>query len=406
MEQMFRNDFPILDLKINNKQLIYFDNAATTQKPNRVINAVSDLYKTKNAPIYRGIYKLAENLTYAYEQTRLKIANFFNANQSEIVFTYGATDGINCVAYAWALNNLKSGDGILLSVLEHHSNLLIWQQIAKQKSLKIYYVPVDTYGNLDIQEFDRLLNLQIKLVAISHCSNVFGNYQDVESIIKKSHSVDAKVLIDAAQSAPHTKIDLKKINPDFLVLSAHKMLGPTGFGILYINESLHHQLSPFRLGGGMVYEADYETSSYLKMPRLLEAGTPAVEAAIGFGAAIEYLEENINFSELRVYESKLCSILIDGLESIKKIKILGPVEELKKSGHLVSFVVEGVHPHDIAAFLDSANICVRAGHHCAQPIHKKLGIDGSVRASFYFYNEEFEVDELLKNLEQAIKVLK
>ena len=392
---ILKNDFPIFK---NNKGLIYFDNAATSQKPQVVIDELSYIYSHENAPVHRGIYKLAENITEKYEQSRQVVADFLNADVNEIVFTQGATDSINIVAFSWGQQNLKEGDAILISELEHHSNLLSWQEIAKTKRLKLKYLPVDGNGILNIDNIDDYLKDNVKLVAISHISNTTGYEIDLKKVITKAHQYGAKVLVDAAQSVGHRKIDVKSLEVDFLVFSAHKMLGPNGVGALFIKQDLHDQISPYRFGGGMVFEAGLDKSTYLKMPKGLEAGSLNAPAAIAFAQAIKYLNEKVDFEELKKHEAFLCSRLIDGLSEFKEVKIIGDVEFLKKAGHLVSFNFKDAHPHDVAAYLDKFNICARAGHHCAQPLHKKLCLPGSLRVSFYLYNSLDEVEILLNAL--------
>ncbi|MCL4361102.1 cysteine desulfurase [Candidatus Dependentiae bacterium] len=394
---ILKQDFPIFK---NNKDLIYLDNAATSQKPQSVINSISHVYEYENAPVHRGVYKLAESITEKYEQSRQIIAQFLNADSNEIVFTQGTTDGINIVAFSWAQQNLKKGDTILLSELEHHSNLLAWQELAKKNSLKIKYLEVDEHGILKIDRLENLLKDNIKLVAISHISNTTGAENNVKLIISKAHQYGAKVLLDAAQSAGHRKIDVKNLNVDFLVFSAHKMLGPNGIGALFIKKNLHDQISPYRFGGGMVFEAGLEKSTYLKMPKGLEAGSLNAPAAIGFAQAIKYLDEKVNFEDLKKHEANLCTKLIEGLSEFKDVKIIGDISELKKEGHIVTFSFKDIHPHDLAAYLDTYNICVRAGHHCAQPLHKKLGLSGSLRVSFYLYNSIKDVETLIDALKK------
>lgn len=391
-----KKDFPLLNKKINNRSLIYFDNAATSQKPRQVIDAVTHFYESQNSTIHRAVYAFGEQATTLYEQARNTVAEFINADVHEIVFTKGATESINAVATGWALDHLKHGDEILLTQMEHHANLLPWQQVAKRNGVVLKFIPVLSDGTLDLSSLDDLITKKTKLVSCVHVSNALGTHNDIEIIIKKAHIVGAKVLIDAAQSIAHQKIDVKKINCDFLVFSGHKIVGPTGIGVLYIKKDLHDQMQPYEFGGGMVYEVDYTTASWLKAPHKFEAGTPPIAQAIGLGAAITYIQKHIDFELLKQHEAKLCAALINGLQKNKKITILGPIEQLKTQGHLVSFVVEGMHAHDVATYLSNYGICVRAGHHCAQPLAKLLGIQASVRASFYAYNTLEEVEKFLE----------
>lgn len=391
-----KKDFPLLNKKINNHSLIYFDSAATSQKPRQVIDAVTHFYESQNSTIHRAVYAFGEQATTLYEQARNTVAEFINADVHEIVFTKGATESINAVATGWALDHLKHGDEILLTQMEHHANLLPWQQVAKRNGVVLKFIPVLSDGTLDLSSLDELITKKTKLVSCVHVSNALGTHNDIETIIKKAHIVGAKVLIDAAQSIAHQKIDVKKINCDFLVFSGHKIVGPTGIGVLYIKKDLHDQMQPYEFGGGMVYEVDYTTASWLKAPHKFEAGTPPIAQAIGLGAAITYIQKNIDFEQLKNHESKLCAVLINGLQKNNKITILGPIEQLKTQGHLVSFVVEGMHAHDVATYLSNYGICVRAGHHCAQPLAKLMGIQASVRASFYAYNTLEEVEKFLE----------
>ncbi len=399
-----RKDFPILPKKINGNPLIYFDNAATTHKPQAVIDALVDFYTNHNANIHRSMHEGGEQATTLYEQAREAVAEYIGADPDEIVFVKNATEGINTVAYAWGLNHITVGDQILISELEHHSNLVPWQRLAAERDATLAYIPVDKHGILDMHVFKQLLSDTTKLVAVSHVSNALGTVNDIQTIIDEAHAVGARVLIDASQSLPHYEVNVHKLDCDFLVFSGHKMLGPTGIGVLYIKKELHEELIPYQLGGGMVYEADFLVADYVPMPRFLEAGTPPIAQAVGLHAAIDYLRA-INKKELHEHEAQLCKRFIQGIQKIPEVTVLGPVEQLQKEGHLVSFVVKGIHPHDVAAYLSAHGIFVRAGHHCAQPLAKKLGVNSSVRASFYLYNTLDEVDRCVHVLQDMIKQL-
>jgi len=400
-----RKDFPILQTKINDKPLVYLDNAATSQKPQVVIDAITDFYTKYNFNIHRGIYSYAEYATTLFEDVRKKVAAFINSDPEEIVFTSGTTGGINFVALAWADKNIKKGDEIIISQMEHHSNLVPWQELAKKNGAILKVIPVKADYQLDLNIYEELLSTNTKLVAVTHVSNALGTQNDIEFITKKAHQYGAKVLIDAAQSVAHQKIDVKKINCDFLVFSGHKMLGPTGIGVLYIKKDLHALIEPYQFGGGMVFQAGFDNASWLQAPHKFEAGTPPIAQAIGLGSAIDYIKTNIDFDYLKTYEASLCSKLIDELALLKQVKILGNIDQLKHSGHIVSFVIDGMHPHDIAAYLDMHGICVRAGHHCAQPLHIALGIDSSVRVSFYAYNTLEETVYLICKIKDLIKLI-
>lgn len=400
-----RADFPILQQKINNQPLVYFDSAATSHKPQRVIDAIVDFYTRYNANVGRGIHSLAEQATSSYEDARETIADFIGAQPEEIIFTRGTTEGINFVAATWAMQNIKSGDEILLTEMEHHSNLLPWQQVAQKTGALLKFIPVTDDGLLDVQKLPDLLSAKTKLVSVVHVSNALGTHNDVELIVREAQKAGAKVLIDAAQSVPHQKTDVKKLGCDFLVFSGHKILGPTGIGVLYIKSALHDKILPYQCGGGMIFSAGLQKSTFLPAPQKFEAGTPAIGQAVGLAAAIDYINKEVDFNQLKKHEAQLCTQLINGLQNINGITTLGPQDQLKKRGHLVSFTVDGIHPHDVAAYLNQYGICVRAGHHCTQPLHNKLGISASVRASFYIYNTAQEVDFLLEKLKQLVQNL-
>ncbi|MFH1644629.1 MAG: SufS family cysteine desulfurase [bacterium] len=407
--EKLRQDFPILGRIIDSNPLIYFDNAATSQKPNMIIDAVSDFYRKYNSNVLRGVYPLAEQATQMYEDARQKVSIFVNAyDSSEIIFTGGTTEGINFIANSWAHDSLKEGDEIVLTEVEHHANFLPWVLLAEKKGLKLKFIKINPQTFK--LEFDpNLITEKTKLVSVIHSSNVLGDVWSegqLEEMIQKANAVGAKVLIDSAQSVAHKKIDIQKLNPAFLVFSGHKILGPTGIGVLYIKKDLHEKVKPYRVGGSMVRSAVSECPIWNESPQKFEAGTPPIAQAVGLGSAIDYLTQNINFEELKKYEAKLCEKLIDGLLKIPGIHIVGNIVELKKQGHLVSFFVDGMHVHDVASMLGNKNICTRAGHHCAQPLSAKLKIESSLRVSFYFYNNEKEVDIFLKELKSVISFLK
>ncbi len=390
-----KKDFPFFF----HNNLTYCDNAATTQKPQAVIDAITNFYSINNAPVHRGIYAHAERATEQYEQARAAVAQFINAKNNEIIFTNGTTESINLAAQAWTTYNLKAGDEIIITELEHHANILPWQQLAQSHGIILRWIPIDTHGNLDFKKYITLLNSKTKLVALTHSSNIFGIPIEVKKYIREARKVGARVLIDAAQTAPRQTINVQELDCDFLVFSGHKMLGPTGIGVLYCKQEVHHELQPYKRGGGMVYSVSQETATWRAMPHMLEAGTPPIASAIALGAAINYLK-TIDFTALKKHEAQLCEQLIDGLAQFPQVKILGDIPEIKKSGHMVSFVVDTIHAHDVAAYLDKHNICVRAGNHCAQPLCTKLGIDSSVRISFYLYNNSKDVERIIEVLRQ------
>lgn len=387
---------PLLNKPYNGQPLIYLDNAATTHKPQAVIDAISSFYTDAYGTTGRGLYRLAEQATSAYEAARGTVAHFLGAQHAdEIVFTHGATESINMVAYAWAASQLAQGDTIVISALEHHANLLVWQQIAAQTGAQLLIIPILPDGTLNMQQAEQLITKHTKLVALCHISNLLGTLVEVKALADLAHQVGAKILVDASQSVPHGGVNVQELDCDMLVFSGHKIMGPTGIGICYLKHSLHDQLQPYQRGGGMVYSAAYQTATWREMPYRLEAGTPPVAQAIGLAAALNFFSTQLDVQAIHAHEAALTKQLIHGLQRIPGIQILGPVDELCTRGHLVSFVCSGIHAHDVAAYLSMHNICVRAGHHCAQPLAQMLGVLASVRVSFYWYNTADEVDFLL-----------
>jgi len=353
-------------------------------------------HTTHHATVHRSSHTLGEDATAAYEAVRTKVAHFIGArDSSEIIFTSSTTAGINCIASGWGTQQIKRGDEILVTQLEHHANLLPWQQLATRTSATLGWIPVKADGTLDMSTIDRLLTKRTKLVAITGCSNAIGTQPDLQTIIAKAHAVGAHVLVDAAQMVAHKKLHVADLGADFIVFSGHKIFGPTGVGVLYIRKELHNTIAPCLFGGGMVHEVAMDKATFLPTPQGLEAGTPPTAQVIGLGAAIDYVEKHINFDLLKEHEASLCAQLIDALATIPTVRILGPIEQLKKSGHLVSFVIDGIHAHDVAAYLDAEGICARAGHHCVQPLAKALGYDASTRISLSCYNTHDEVNRII-----------
>lgn len=393
------NDFPF----VKAGSVVYCDNAATTHKPQIVIDAISNFYARENAPVHRGIYALAENATKRFEGVREQVCRFIGAAEpAEIVFTRGTTEGLNMIVQAWGEKNLKAGDEIVISEIEHHAMLVPWQQFAKKTGTILKYIPMLSDGRLDYEKVPAIISKKTKIVGITGGSNVIGISTNLDPIIKCAHEVGAIVVVDAAQMAPHERINVQALGCEVLVFSGHKLCGPTGIGVVYLKKTLHESLQPYMVGGSMVFSVDWQESRWREMPQMLEAGTPPIVEVIGLGAAIDYLEK-IDFKELAIHEASLCKRFIEGIEKIPGIRILGPADLLKKAGHLVSFVVEGVHPYDVASYLDRFKIAVRAGHHCAQPLHTKLGVAGSVRASFYLYNTAKDVDAIVTALQSMQK---
>ena len=393
-----KNEF--LFLKAN-KNLAYLDNAATTQKPLTVINAISNYYKNEHANIHRGVYQLSERATQKYEAVREKLAQFINAKEAnEIVFTKGTTESINFLAFSLG-ETFKKGDEIIISQGEHHSNLIPWQELAKRKKLTLKYIPVTRQGWLELNKLDKLITKKTKLISITHISNVTGVINDIEKIIKKAHQKNVLVCVDAAQTAGHQKIDVQKLNCDFLVFSGHKMYGPTGVGVLYGKKHLLEELPPYQTGGGMILQVNLSKTVYAGLPEKFEAGTPNIAGVIGLGAAIDYLE-SVGFSKIKKRDQELTKYALGQLKKVKGLKFFGPAS-LKNRSAIISFNVKGIHPHDLATIADQNNVAVRAGHHCAEPLHNLWNIPATVRISFGIYNDKKNIDRLVKALNQAIK---
>ena len=396
-----RADFPILQTKIHNKPLVYFDNAATTQKPKIVIDRIQDYYETKNANIHRGVHHLSQVATQDYEDARTRIQKYIGAAKSEeIIFTKGTTDGINLVASSFGAL-LKEGDEILISAMEHHSNIVPWQLLADLKKIQLRVIPIHKDGTLIMDEFDRLLSERTKLVSITHISNTLGTINPIENIIRSSHAVGAKVLIDGAQSIQHGDVDVSSLNCDFFVFSGHKIFGPTGIGVLYGKEKLLEEMPPYQGGGDMIKNVSFEKTIFNELPFKFEAGTPNIIGGIALGTAIEYIE-SIDRKSAFDYEKKLLIYAEQELLKIEGVQVFGTSSE-KTS--LVSFNVGSIHPFDLGTLLDKQGIAVRTGHHCTQPLMDFYNIPGTIRASFSIYNTVEEVDLFLNALRRAITVL-
>jgi cysteine desulfurase/selenocysteine lyase len=400
----FRSSFPIFQTKIHSCPLIYFDSASTAQVPQQVVDAMNDYYLHYKANIGRGIYTFAEKATSEYEKTRANVAKFIGAEAPNIVFTSGATASINMIADSWAIHNLKSGDEILISAVEHHSNFLPWQELALQRNLVLKIIPATERGMIDINQFKQLLNTKTKLVAVVHSSNVTGATNDVALICSLAKSMNAAVLIDACQSIAHQSIDVQKIECDFLVFSAHKLFGPTGVGVLYAKSNRIGQMRPSIFGGGMVFSAGENHSEYRSFPRGFEAGTPNIAGVIGLGAAINFVQEYIHFDQLQKHETELVERMILGLQKIEGIRIISfnPIVVSDSHAHLVTFVSDKYHAHDIAAYLDRYGVAVRAGHHCVQLYHQACNLNATVRMSFSGYNTLEEVDFVIQKLQEFL----
>lgn len=398
--EQIRNDFPILSRKVNGYPLVYLDNAATSQKPQQVIDAIVDYYSHYNANIHRGVHTLSQEATDAYEAARQKVQTHFNAKEAfEIIFTAGTTHGINLVANGFS-EILKRDDEIIVSAMEHHSNIVPWQMLCERTGAILKVIPMNEEGALVMEEYERLLSEKTKLVFVNHISNALGTINPIEEIIKKAHEVGAAVLIDGAQSCSHVKPDFQKLDVDFYVTSAHKMCGPTGIGILYMKEEWGNKLPPYQGGGEMIADVTFEKTTYAGLPHKFEAGTPNICGGIAFGAAIDYLN-TIGFKEIEKHENELLNYATEKLLQIEGLKIYGT--GLKTS--VISFNIEGIHPYDIGTIVDKLGIAVRTGHHCAQPIMDFYKIPGTVRASFAFYNTMEEVDALVNAVKKAKMML-
>lgn len=400
--QLIRKDFPILRRQVNGKPLVYFDNAATSQKPQAVIDALVDFYSQYNSNVHRGVHSLSQEATNAYEAAREKLRAFIGAAETaEVVFTKGTTDAINLVATSWGKQNLQSGDEILVSALEHHANLVPWQLIAEKKGAKVVVAPINESGELEFEQFLNLLNPRTKMVAISWISNALGTVNPVEKIIAAAHALNIPVLLDAAQAAPHSTINVQALNVDFLAFSAHKMLGPTGIGILYGKRRWLDAMPPYQGGGDMIDRVTFEKTTFNKLPLKFEAGTPNIADVIAFGAAIDYLNK-IGLAEIEARENELLAYATAKIKQIAGIRLVGTAAE-KRS--VLSFVPENGHPYDVGVLLDQSGIAIRTGHHCAQPLMDLFSIPGTCRASFAFYNTEAEIDFFIERLQKITQML-
>jgi len=402
--QQVRPDFPILDQRVHDQPLVYLDNAATSQKPRQVIDALRHYYEWDNANVHRGVHTLSMRATDAYEAAREKVAKFVNARSfQEIVFTRNASEAINVVAYSWGMSQLQAGDEIILSVAEHHSNLVPWQLVAQRTGAVLKFVGLDATESLDLEQLRSLISDRTKLVSLVHVSNTLGCVLPVAEVVAAARSVGAKVLLDACQSAPHLALDVQALDCDWLVASGHKMCAPTGIGFLYGKLELLRSMPPFLGGGEMIAEVDLERSTYADLPHKLEAGTPAIGEAIALGAAIDYLSA-IGMDAIHHYEAELTRHLFDRLGAIPEVRIYGPRPQADGSGRaaLAAFTVDGIHAHDLSSFLDQEGIAIRSGHHCTQPLHKSLNIASTARASLYFYNTIEEIDRFAQALRTTI----
>ncbi|QQG39269.1 MAG: cysteine desulfurase [Candidatus Woesearchaeota archaeon] len=399
-----KKDFPIFKQKVNGKPLVYLDSAATSQKPIDVLNTLEEYYKEYNSNVFRAIHTLGEKATEKYEEARKKVASFINSSPKEIIFTRNTTESINLVVRTWGKANIKKDDTILLTEMEHHSNLVPWLMLAKEQNAKISYIPITEEGLLDIKKSQELISKKPKILALTHISNVLGTINPIKELIQLAHRNNVAVLVDAAQSVPHMKVDVKDLDADFLAFSGHKMFGPTGIGVLFGKRKLLESIEPLYGGGEMIKEVFYTHATWNDVPHKFEAGTPHIAGAIGLGAAIDYLQK-IGMQNIFEHNQKLTEYALNKLKQVKGIKIYGPLDSKLRNG-VISFNLADIHPHDLSTVLDEEGIAIRSGHACAMPLHDKLGITASARVSFHVYNTFEDVDKLILALEKARKVFR
>lgn len=399
--QKIRDLFPILSEKVHGKNLIYFDNAASTQKPISVIERVAEFYKKENSNVHRGVHKLSQLATHEFESARKKIQKFINAKKSsEIIFTRGTTEAINLVAHSFAKNFLNEGDEVIISHLEHHSNIVPWQIVCEEKNAKLRIIPIDTNGEILFEEFEKLINEKTKFISVIHVSNSLGTVNPIERIIARAHEHNIPVMIDGAQSIQHTFIDVQKLDADFFAFSGHKIYAPTGIGVLYGKENWLEKLPPYQGGGDMILSVSFEKTTYNELPYKFEAGTPNISGAIGLGAAIDFIS-SIGIHEIEKYENELINYALEKISSLTKVRIIGEPE--KRAG-VIAFILAGIHPHDIGTILDREGVAIRTGHHCTQPIMKFFNLPATARASFGIYNTKEEVDIFCDAILKVFKV--
>jgi len=397
-----RKDFPILNEKVNGKQLVYFDNGATSQKPQLVINALNEYYSKYNANIHRGVHHLSQVATEAYEDARSTISNYLGADKShEIIFTKGTTDSINLVAFSFG-ELMQKGDEIIISAMEHHSNIVPWQMLCERKGCVLCVIPMFENGELDLEAYESMLSEKTKLVSVTHISNALGTINPIKKMIAQAHKVGAKFLVDAAQSVQHMPVNVKDLDCDFFVLSGHKIFGPTGVGILYGKKEILNQMPPYQGGGDMIATVSFEKTTYNELPHKFEAGTPHIAGGIGLGVAFKYLK-TLDMNGVQQHEAELLSYATEKLKEIDGVKFYG---QAKEKASVVSFLVEGTHPYDVGTLLDKMGVAVRTGHHCTQPIMDFYQIPGTIRASFAFYNTKEEVDIMILALQRAVTMLR
>jgi cysteine desulfurase/selenocysteine lyase len=398
--EVIRQEFPILSREINGQKLVYLDNAATTQKPREVIEAITNYYELTNANVHRGVHTLSIEATDAYELARAKVAKFINAPRPEsVIWTRNTSESLNLVAATWAEENVREGDNIVISAMEHHSNIVPWQQLAFRKQAELRYLPVVDEGFLDFSDIDTIIDPRTKIVAVTHISNVLGTINPVAELAILAHKAGAVIIVDAAQSVPHMPIDVQAIDADFLCFSAHKMLGPTGIGVLYGKFDLLEEMPPYMFGGDMILEVSYQDAMWNELPYKFEAGTPNIADAIATGVAVDYLR-GLGMDNVWQHEQEMTAYAIERLSSLTSLKILGPKDASKKGG-VISFIHDSIHPHDLGTALDQQGIAIRTGHHCAMPLVRSYDVVAAARVSFYVYNTQSEIDTLINGISET-----
>jgi cysteine desulfurase/selenocysteine lyase len=400
-----RADFPILNETVHGRPVVFLDSAASSQKPVQVLQAMDDVYRRRYANVHRGVYLFSDEATQRYDRARATIAAFFGAREpEEIVFTRNATESLNLLAYSYARTLLAPGDEIVITELEHHANFVPWLEAARARGLTLKFAPLTDDGRIDVEKFEALIGPRTKLVSFAHVSNVLGSITDPRPLIERAHAVGAKVILDGCQSAPHMPVDVQALGCDFYVCSGHKMLGPTGIGVLYGRRELLEAMPPFMAGGDMISHVGFDGARWADVPVKFEAGTPAFVEAIGLGAAVEYLQA-LGMDNVRAHEHELTAYALERLTAVRGLRLFGPLDPDARGG-VAAFTLDRIHPHDLASLLDEQGIAVRAGHHCAQPLHTRLGVSATARASFYIYTTPQEIDALAEGIEQAQRVLK
>jgi len=396
-----RREFPILHQKVNGKPLVYLDNAATSQKPESVLRALDKYYREYNSNIHRGVHYLSERATQAYEQARQAAQRFINAGDaSEVIFVRGTTEAINLVAQTWGRKHVGAGDEIIISAMEHHSGIVPWQMLCEEKGAKLRVIPINDQGELLLEEYEKLLGPRTKFVSVAHVSNALGTINPVQQIVELAHRRGVPVLLDGAQAAPHVKVDVRALDCDFYAFSSHKLYGPTGVGVLYGKAKLLDSMPPYQGGGDMISSVTFEKTIYNKLPYKFEAGTPNIAGAIGLGATIQYLNQ-FDWEQVENYERDVLAYATERISSVPRVRLIGTAREKTA---VVSFVIEGIHPHDVGTILDQEGIAIRTGHHCAQPVMQRFGIPGTARASFGLYNTRADVDALVAGLHKVLEV--